>query len=107
MIRTIILGLAQASATVLVSSIAIGTVAQLQRWEASTDGYLDKLALLLLFVSSALVSAALVLAYPFYLVLQRQLRAGFLLLLATTAWLMLILVGILITIVFLNIHTLF
>lgn len=82
-------------------------VAQLQKWEAPSNGFLDDLVLLLLFVTSALVSATLVLAYPSYLLLQRRLREGFLLLFSTIAWLILMLVGIIIAIVFFNIHTIF
>ncbi len=105
--RAILWGLAQAVATVFFSGIAVGMVAQLQKWEAPSNGYLDDLVLLLLFVTSALVSATLVLAYPSYLLLQRRLREGFLLLFSTIAWLILMLVGIIIAIVFFNIHTIF
>ncbi len=78
----------------------MGGVTLLQRWEAPGDGYLDKLALVLLFVTAALVSALLVLAYPLYLVLQQRLREGFSLLLSTTGWLVLILVSVIAAIVF-------
>ena len=105
--RAILWGLVQASATALFAGIAVGMVAQLQRWEAPLDGYLDDLALLLLFVTSALVSATLVLAYPSYLLLQRQLREGFLLLFSTIAWLALMLVGVITAIVFFGRHTIF
>ncbi len=106
-IRAILWGLAQALATVLFSGIAVGMVVQLQKWEAPSDGYFDDLALLLLFVTSALISATLVLAYPSYLLLQRQLRAGFLLLFSTIAWLVLMLVTLIIAIVFFNMHATF
>lgn len=98
--RAIFCGLMQASATVLFCGVAVRIVAQLQKWEAPNDGYFDTVALLLLFVTSALVSATLVLAYPSYLLLHQRLREGFLLLLSTVIWLVLILASILAAIAF-------
>lgn len=106
-IRTILWGLAQALITVLFSSAAVAAATQLQRWESSTDGYLDKVALLLLFAVSALVVGGLVLARPAYLILQQRLKEGFVLLVSTTVWLMLMLGAILIVIVFFDVHTIF
>lgn len=102
--RLVLQALAQTVAIVLVCGVAVGVMRQLQRWESPTDGYLDKVALLLLFAISALVSAVLALAYPSYLVLQQRLREGLLLLLATVGWLVLILGGILTVIMFPDIH---
>ena len=96
-IRTVLLGLAQASATVFYSGIAVKAVAQLQKWEPPTDGYLSDLALLLLFVVSALVSGALILGYPGYLILHQKSEGGFWLLLSTIVWLILILAGVIAT----------
>ena len=91
----------------LFSSAAVAAATQLQRWESSTDGYLDKVALLLLFAVSALVGGGLVLARPAYLILQQRLKEGFVLLVSTTVWLVLILGCLLVVVVFLDIHTLF
>jgi hypothetical protein len=93
--KAVLLGLVQAVATSVVCVIAVGTVLQLQRWESSTDGFIDDLALLLIFVVSALVSATLVLAYPAYLIFSQRLKEGFSLLMYTILWLIIILVGIL------------
>lgn len=106
-IRTILWGLAQALATVLFSGAAVAAATQLQRWESSTDGYLDKVALILLFAVSVLVGGGLVLTRPAYLILQQRLKEGFILLLSTIVWLMLMLGCFLVVIVFLDIHTLF
>ncbi len=106
-IRAILWGLGQALATVLFCSVAVVVATQVQKWEGPKDGYLDDLALLLLFVTSALVSASLVLAYPAYLVLKQQISEGFLLLLSTVAWLVLMLGAIITAIAFLDIHTVF
>ncbi len=76
----------------------------LQKWESPSDGYLDKVALLLVFVSAALVSGTLVLAYPSYLLLQQRLNEGFLLLLCTIGWLVLVLGSVLALIVFSDIR---
>jgi hypothetical protein len=94
-IKAVFLGLAQAVATSMVCFIAVGAVLQLQKWEAPNDGYLDDVALLLIFGVAALISAALVLAYPAYLMLSQRLKEGFSLLISTILWLIIILVGIL------------
>jgi ABC-type multidrug transport system fused ATPase/permease subunit len=93
--KTIFHGLVQAVATSVVCFIAVGAVLQLQKWEAPNDGYLDDVALLLVFGVAALVSAALVLVYPAYLVFSQRLKEGFSLLISTILWLIVILVGIL------------
>jgi hypothetical protein len=105
--RTVLLGLVQALATVLIAGIALKMVAQIQKWESPSNGYFDDFALLLIFVTSALVSGTLVLAYPAYLLLQQRLKEGFLLLFSTIAWLILMLIGVLMAIVFFDIHTIF
>ncbi len=102
--RLVLLALAQAMAIVLVCGVAVSVMRQLQKWESPTDGYLDKVALLLLFAISAFVCAVLALAYPAYLVLQQRLREGFWLVLTTVGWLVVILGGILAVIVFPDIH---
>jgi drug/metabolite transporter (DMT)-like permease len=102
--RLVLQALAQTVAILLVCGVVVVVMRQLQKWESPTDGYLDKVALLLLFAVSALVSAVLALAYPSYLVLQQRLREGFLLVLATVGWLVVILGGILALIVFRDIH---
>ena len=91
--KTVLLGLVQAVATSVVCVIAVGAVLQLQRWESPNDGFFDDVALLLIFVVSALVSATLVLAYPAYLIFSQRLKEGFSLLLSTILWLIMILVG--------------
>ena len=58
-------------------------MAHYKKWGAPTDDYLDRLALLLLFVTAALVSATLFLAYSSYLMLKQRLREGLSLLLST------------------------
>ena len=101
--RLVFWGLVQASATFLVCTVAIGLESQLQKWEGPGNGYFDDVSLLLVFVTSALVSAILVLGYPLYLLLQKQIREGFLLLLSTGGWLILIVAGA-ITAVVLGVH---
>ena len=96
----ILLGLAQAAATLVVCGVAVMLVEKLQQWEDPKDGYLDSVALVLLFITSALVSGTLVLAHPGYLLLQQRLREGYLLLLSTIGWLVAILGSILAVIVF-------
>ena len=92
-IRAVFLGLAQAVATFVVFSITIGAVSQLQKWESPADGYLDKVAILLLLGTSALISVTLVLAYPAYLMLSQRFREGFSILLYTILWLIIMLAG--------------
>ena len=106
-IRAILWGLVQAVATVLFCTLAIAVATQIQKWEGPKNGFIDDLALLLLFVASALVSATLVLAYPAYLVLKQQINEGFALLLSTIIWLVLMLAGILTFIAFFDIHSIF
>lgn len=98
--KLVFLGLVQASTTFLVCAVAIWLEEQLQKWEGPGNGYFDAVSLLLVFVTSALVSATLVLGYPLYLLLRQRLREGFSLLLATTGWLILILGSAIIAIVF-------
>jgi len=93
--RAVFLGLIQAVATSIICVIALGAVSQLQKWESPIDGFFDDVALLLIFIISALVSATLVLAYPAYLILSQRLKEGFSLLISTILWLIVILVGIL------------
>jgi hypothetical protein len=99
-IKVVFLGLAQALAVLFVCAIAISALSQLQKWESSTDGYLDSVALVLIFVVSALVSATLVLAYPAYLLLSQRLKEGFSLLFSTILWLIIILVCMIGVIIF-------
>ena len=98
-VRTILWGFVQALVTVFVCGLAYIVFIQMQGWESCTDGFLDKITLVLLFVTSALVSATLVLGYPSYLLLQQRLKDGYLLLLFTVGWLMLIMLGIIAVIV--------
>ena len=100
-------GLGQALSLVLVCGISVSAVALLQRWESATDGFLDKVALLLLFVTAALVSVIVVLARPAYLVLKQRLTEGISLLLATIIWLALMVGFILIAIKVFDVHTIF
>ena len=100
-------GLGQALCLVLVCGIAVAAVALLQRWESSTDGFLDKVALLLLFITAALVSGLVTLTRPAYLVLKQRLTEGVLLVLSTTIWLALMVGSILIVIKVFDIHTIF
>jgi len=104
--RAIFWGLGQALFLVLVCGLAVSAVALLQRWESSADGFLDKVALLLLFVTAALVSATVVLARSAYLVLKQRLTEGVLLLTSTIVWLAFIVGSILIVIKVFDIHTL-
>ena len=106
-IRTILWGLLQALVTVIICGLAILAFAQLQSWESCSDGYVDKIALLLLFVTSALISGTAVLARPAYLMLQQRINEGFQLLLSTIIWLVLILTCVFMGIVFLDLHTIF
>ena len=103
----ILWGLLQALVTSFICGLAMLALAHLQEWESSYDGYVDKVALLLLFVTSALISGTVVLAGPAYLMLQQRINEGFLLLLSTVVWLVLILACVFVGIVFWNIHTLF
>lgn len=104
--RVILWGLGQAVCLLLICGIAVSAVALLQRWESSTDGYLDKVALLLLFVTAALISGIVVLTRPAYLFLKQRLTEGVLLVLSTIAWLVLIVGSILIVIKVFDVHTL-
>jgi hypothetical protein len=92
--RAVFIGLAQALATLVVCAIAMGTLLQLQKWESVANGYFDQIVFLLLFMTSALASATLVLAYPAYLLLKQRLREGFTLLISTVLWLILLLAGL-------------
>ncbi len=104
--RVILWGLGQAVCLLLVCGIAVSAMALLQRWESSTDGYLDKVALILLFVTVALVSGIVVLTRPVYLFLKQRLTEGILLVLSTIGWLVLIVGSILIVIKVFDVHTL-
>ena len=97
----------QALSLLFTCGVAVAAVALLQRWEDSSDGFLDKVALLLLFVTAALVSGLAVLARPAYLVLKQRLTEGVLLILSTIAWLVLMVGSILIIIKVLDVHTIF
>lgn len=101
--KLVSLGLVQALATFLVCALAIWLEEQVQKWEGPGDGYFDDVSLLLVFVTTALVSAVLVLGYPLYLLFQKQIREGFLLLISTGGWLILIAAGA-ITAVVLGVH---
>ena len=101
--KLVFLGLVQALATFLVCALAIWLEEQLQEWEGPGNGYFDDVSLLLVFVATALVSAILVLGYPLYLLFQKQIREGFLLLISTGGWLVLIAAGA-ITAVVLGVH---
>ena len=104
-VRAVFQGFGQAIIVIFICGLTVLGTAFLQRWEASADGYLDKVALILLFGVAALVSGTVVMACPAYLVLQQRIREGFLLLLLTIIWLVLMLGGILISIIFFDIHT--
>ena len=97
----------QAFLTMFICGLATVVFTQLQGWESSTDGFVDKTALLLLFVTSALIAGTVVLARPTYLMLTQRINEGFLLLLATIIWLVLILGCVLVAIVFFQVHTIF
>ena len=98
-------GLIQAIIVILVCCITIIASNQLQKWESGADGFVDELALLLLFGVAALISGTVVLAPSAYLMLKQRTNEGFMLLLSTIVWLVLLLGCILIGIVFLDIHT--
>jgi len=103
----ILWGLVQALFTVLICGLATVAFTQLQGWESSTDGFMDKIALLLLFVTSALVSGTVVLARPAYLMLNQRIREGFFLLLSAIFWLVLVLICAIVVIVFFDVHAIF
>jgi hypothetical protein len=98
--KAVLTGLAQALATLAVCAVAVLMAERLQQLEDPNDGYLDSVALLLLFVTSALVCGAIVLAYPAYLLLRLRLREGYLLLLSTIGWLVAMLGSVLAVIAF-------
>ena len=106
-LRAIFWGLGQALCLIFVCGIAVAAVALLQRWEDSSDGFLDKVALLLLFITAALISMIVVLARPAYLVLKQRLMEGVLLILATVSWLALMTGLILIIIKVFDVHSIF
>jgi hypothetical protein len=105
--RAIFWGLGQALSLLFVCGVAVAAVALLQRWESSTDGFLDKVALLLLFITASLISLVLVLARPAYLLLKQRLTEGVLLILATISWLALMAGLILIVIKVFDVHAVF
>ena len=106
-IRSAVLwGFGQALSLVLICGIATAAVALLQKWESSRDGFLDKAALLLLFVTAALVSGVVILARPAYLVIKQRITDGVLLVLSTIIWLVLMAGAALIIIIIFDIHTL-
>lgn len=100
-------GLGQSLFLVVVCGISVFAVALLQRWESSTDGFLDKVAMLLLFITAALISAMVVLARPAYLFFTQRLTEGVFLLMSTIIWLALMVGSILIVIKVFDIHTIF
>ncbi len=102
----ILWGLGQALSLVLVCGIATAAVALLQKWESSKDGFLDKAALLLLFVTAALVSGVVILARPTYLVTKQRITDGVLLVLSTIIWLVLMAGATLLVIKVFDVHTL-
>jgi hypothetical protein len=103
--KTILWGLLQALIVIIICFITlIGTI-QLQKWEAPNDGFLDDLALLLLFGIAALVCATVILARPVYLWLQQRMNEGFILLISTIVWLVILLGCIFLSIICLHIHT--
>lgn len=106
-IKTILWGFTQAFIVILICGIAIVASIQMQKWEAPADGSLDDLALLLIFSVAALVSGTAVLARPAYLLLRQRISEGFLLLISTVAWLVILLGCILVGIAFLDVHTIF
>jgi len=106
-IRMVLWGLLQALIILFICGLAIVALTQLQDWESSTDGFVDKMTLLLLFVTSALLSGTVVLARPAHLMFQQRIKDGFILLLSTIVWLVLMLVCVLTIIVFFDVHTIF
>jgi hypothetical protein len=104
-IKTILWGLAQALVTLFIC--ALGTLAyiRLQGWENPWDGFMDRIALLLVFVVLALVTGSVILARPVYLILQRRINEGYLLLFSTIMWLVLILACVLAFMVSFDVHT--
>jgi hypothetical protein len=105
--KLVLWGLLQTIIVIIICGLALLAAAQLQQWEASNDGFLDDLVLLLVFGVAALISGTAVLAYPVYLVLKQRIREGYTLLISTIIWLVLLLGCALIGIVFLDIHTIF
>jgi hypothetical protein len=105
--RAILWGFAQAISVLVLGGLAVGAAAQLQRWESSTDGFLDKVALALLLAISVLLGGLTVLGWPGYLVLQQRVREGVLVLASTTFWLVATLGVILILVILLDVHTIF
>lgn len=98
--RPIFWGLAQALAAVVICGLGVAAVTRLQRWESSSDGFLDKVALVLVLVASALVGGTVILGRPAYLALQQRAVDAFRLLLYTVLW-----VGVLLVlIVFFDVH---
>lgn len=81
--------------------------AQMQKWESPDDGFLDNLALLILFGLATLVSCTVVLARPVYLWLHQRTDEGFILLISTIGWLVILLACVFICIIFLDIHSIF
>jgi hypothetical protein len=106
-IKTILWGLIQALIVIFICGVALVASIQMQKWEAPVDGFVDDLALLLIFGVAAFMSGTVVLTYPAYLILHQRIKDGYMLLIATIAWLLLLLGCLLIVIVFLDIHTIF
>jgi len=103
--KTILWGLLQALIVIIICFITLMGTIQMQKWEAPNDGFLDDFALLLLFGIAALVCATVVLARPVYLWLQQRTNEGFILLISTIVWLVILLGCIFLGIIFLHIHT--
>ena len=105
--RGLVWGFGQAMTALLLCGLAVGVASKLQGWESSTDGFLDKVAMALLLVTSASVAGLVVLGRPGYLVLQRRAEEGAIVLVSTVFWLAATFGGILVLIVLLDVHTIF
>ena len=105
--RIALLGLAQATGTVLYVALAVvlvtivSTIGDPDR-EGEAGEKLLAVAVLLLFIVSACVSAALVLGYPAVLALRQRVKEAVALVAATVAWLVMMLVGVIVISVILD-----
>ena len=106
-LRTILWGFLQAIIVLFVCSMTVVIIYQLQGIESCPEGFLDDLAILLLFGVSALICGTVVIARPVYLLLQQRIQDGFFLLLSTIIWLVLILICVIVFIAFFDVHTIF
>ncbi len=105
--KTILWGLVQTLIVIIICIITLLGTAQMQKWEASSDGFLDDLALLLLMGVATLVCGTVVLARPVYLWLHQRTNEGFILLISTIGWLVILLGCVFLGIIFLDIHSIF